>query len=98
MTTATTISFQAFGYEQELSDSYTAEEIDILENAPVLVMLSGTDEAIGQVESTLGDDQYIYWTEAGEAILFQYEDVSEAQELLLATLDIRYEVEDRSEA
>lgn len=92
-----TITIAAFGYSHEFTDNYNADDIDIIENAPVLYLLSGSEAFIDAIERELPMDSVLLWSDAGEALVFGYEDLSEEAEHLLGVLGLAWEYEDRSE-
>lgn len=93
----TTITITAFGYEHELSDCWNAEEIEMMQDAPYLHILSGSDEAIDLVAGRLPMDAVLLWTDAGEALVFGYEDFELETYELAEAFGVEIEMEDRGE-
>lgn len=93
---ATTITLNAFGYEHELVDSFNAEEIAAITDAPMIYIISGDDEMIEAFRRELTQDQHLFWSEAGEALVFAYEELEDEQYDLLLMLGLVYDLEDQS--
>ncbi len=93
----TTITINAFGYEHDFSDAWTAEEVEMIRFAPYLYLICGDDEAVAQIESGLPMDSVMLWSDTGEALVFGYEGLEVETYALIETLNLRWEIEDRGE-
>ncbi len=90
------ITLNAFGYEHELIDSYNEEEAEAIENAPLVYIIAGDDEMVETFSRMLLQDQHLFWSEAGEALLFAYEELEDQQYDDLLLMGLEYYLEDRS--
>ncbi len=89
------LTISAFGYEHELNDSYNDEELDAIVDAPIVYIIAGDDDMIGAFSRMLLQDQHLFWSEAGEALLFAYEELEDEQYDDLLLMGLEYYLEDR---
>lgn len=96
-----TLKIEAFGYEHEFMDRWNEEEVDMILNAPILFILSGDEDVIHQIidgSDLLPMDSALLWSEAGEAIVFGWEEISQENwRYIVEELDIAVEGDDRGE-
>lgn len=99
-----TVTVQAYG-EYEFSDSWNEQELDVLENAPILYILCGEESKLDAFTATRRDgtpwhmpmDSMAFYSDCGECIAFGYEFLSDEQIALLEMLDIEWSLYERDE-
>ena len=93
----TTLAIFAHDYEHDLVGDFSQEQLDAINGAAYCYILAGDNAAIETfVRTALIADQIAVESEAGEILLFTYEELEDKQYDLLVELNVTYYLEDRS--